>query len=108
MIEHGMGKLNRLSSKALKIITSAEDKHLKRKVLFQQREQAVVAKEQALANREEELAGRLGPWTPGSNGLERRWRSSLQLTTGRSSRPRSWPIRKSARSWTRPRRASAS
>ena len=55
-----MGKLNRLSSKAVKILTSAEDKHLRRKVLFQQREQAVVAKEQALAVREEELAGRLG------------------------------------------------
>ena len=59
IIEQGMGKLNRLSSKALKIMTSAEDKHLKRKVLFQQREQAAVAKEQALANREEELVGRL-------------------------------------------------
>ena len=34
MIEQGMGKLNRLSSKALKVITSAEDRHLKRKVLF--------------------------------------------------------------------------
>ena len=60
MIEQGMGKLNRLSSKALKVITSAEDRHLKRKVLFQQREQAIVAREQALANREEELATRLG------------------------------------------------
>ena len=60
MIEQGMDKLNRLSSKALKIITFAEDKHLKRKVLFPQREQAIMAKEQALANREEELAGRLG------------------------------------------------
>ena len=54
MIEQGMGKLNRQSSKALKIITSTEDKHLKRKVLFQQQEQAVVAKEQALANRRSE------------------------------------------------------
>ena len=60
MIEQGMGKLNRLSSKALKIPSSAEDRHLSRKVLFQQREQAVVAKEQALANREVELAGHLG------------------------------------------------
>ena len=59
LIEQGMGKLNRLSSKALKILTSAEDRHLSRKVLFQQREQAVVAKEQALAARDEELAGRL-------------------------------------------------
>ena len=55
-----MGKLNGLSSKALKILTSAEDRHLSRKVLFQQREQATVAKEQALTAREEELAGRLG------------------------------------------------
>ena len=60
IIEQGMGKLNRLSSESLKILTSAKDKHLRRKVLFQQREQAVVAKEQALAVREEELAGRLG------------------------------------------------
>ena len=60
MIEQGMGKLNRFSSKALKILTPVEDRHLSRKVRFQQREQAVVAKEQALAAREEELAGRLG------------------------------------------------
>ena len=55
-----MGKLNRLSSKALKILTSVEAMHLSRKVLFQQWEQAVVTREQALAVREEELTGRLG------------------------------------------------
>ena len=76
IIEQGMGKLNRLSSKALKILSSAEDRHLSRKVLFQQREQAIVAKEQAMAAREEELAGRLGLWTPVSSGLEGRWHSS--------------------------------
>ena len=36
IIEQGMGKLNRLSSKALKILSSTEDRHLSRKVLFQQ------------------------------------------------------------------------
>ena len=60
IIEQGMGKLNRLSIKALKILSSVEDRHLGRKVLFEQREQAAVAREQALATREEELAGRLG------------------------------------------------
>ena len=35
LIEQGMGKLNRLSSKALKILSSTEDRHLSRKVLFQ-------------------------------------------------------------------------
>ena len=34
LIEQGMGKLNRLSSKALKILSSVEDMHLGRKVLF--------------------------------------------------------------------------
>ena len=51
LIEQGMGKLNRLSSKALKILLSAESKHLSRKVAFQQREQAVLASEQALVTR---------------------------------------------------------
>ena len=60
LIEQGMGKLNRLSSKALKILSSAESKHLSRKVALQQREHAVLAREQALATREEQLAGRLG------------------------------------------------
>ena len=53
MIEQGMGKLNRLSSKALKVLTSAEDRHMKRKVLFQQQEQAIAAREQALVSHEE-------------------------------------------------------
>ena len=65
LIEQGMGKLNRLSSKALKILSSAEDKHLSRKVLLQQREQTVLVREQALVTREEELAGR---WMPVSSG----------------------------------------
>ena len=60
LIKQGMGKLNRLSSKALKILSSAEDKHLSRKVLLQQREQTVLVREQALVTHEEELAGRLG------------------------------------------------
>ena len=34
IIEQGMGKLNRLSSKALKILSSAEDRHLSRNVLL--------------------------------------------------------------------------
>ena len=55
-----MGKLNRLSSKALKVLASTESKHLSRKVAIQQREQTVLAREQALVTREEELAGRLG------------------------------------------------
>ena len=44
LIEQGMGKLNRLSSKALKILSSIENKHLSRKVAFQQREQAVLVR----------------------------------------------------------------
>ena len=59
LIEQGMGKLNRLSSKPLSILTSAENKHLSRKSVLQQREQAVLAREQALATRKEELAGRM-------------------------------------------------
>ena len=60
LIKQGMGKLNRMSSKALKILSSMERKHLSRKVVLQQREQAVLAREQALVTREEELVGRLG------------------------------------------------
>ena len=60
LIEKGMGKLNRLSSKALKILSSAEDKHLSRKEVLQQREQTVLAREQVLVTREEALASRLG------------------------------------------------
>ena len=59
LTKQGMGKLNRLSSKALKILLSAESKHLNRKVVLQQREQAVLAREQALVTHEEELAGRM-------------------------------------------------
>ena len=36
LIEQGMGKLNHLSSKAPKILSSAESKHLSRKVVLQQ------------------------------------------------------------------------
>ena len=45
LIEQGMDKLNRLSSKAMKVLASAESKHLSRKVALQQREQAVLVRE---------------------------------------------------------------
>ena len=59
LIEQGMGKLNRLSNKVLKILSSTESKHLSRKLELQQREQAVLAREQALVTHEEELAGHM-------------------------------------------------
>ncbi|MDG1565298.1 hypothetical protein, partial [Bacillus toyonensis] len=39
LIEQAMGKLNRMSIKALSILTSAENKHLKRKSVLQKWEQ---------------------------------------------------------------------
>ena len=54
-----MGKLNCLSSKAMKVLASVESKHLSRKVALQQREQAVLAREQAMVTHEEELTGRM-------------------------------------------------
>ena len=59
LIEQGMSKLNHLSSKAMKVLASAESKHLSRKLVLQQREHAVLAREQALVTREEELTGRM-------------------------------------------------
>ena len=54
-----MGKLNRLSSKMMSVLTSAEAKHLSRKSTLQRREQDVLAREQTLAICEEEVTGRI-------------------------------------------------